>query len=85
MPTIVDLPRETLTDSIIPYLSLKEILNLSSCNKFLASTLSDDALWRRKLIQDFNFVASDAKPSGFKSLYKRLANPKVYVWGYVFF
>ncbi|PPQ63813.1 hypothetical protein CVT24_009808 [Panaeolus cyanescens] len=77
-----DVPIEVLIDNIFPLLPVQDLLYLTCCNKFFSIVCSDDTLWRRKLVEDFNFTGeSTARTSGWKFIYSRLSNPKVFVWG----
>lgn len=76
------IPVDVFLDDLFPLLELADLLRLSQVNKFLAALGENDALWRRKLLEDLNyFNFSNARTTGFKFLYKRLRNPKVFVWG----
>ncbi|KAG8835072.1 hypothetical protein FRC17_005425 [Serendipita sp. 399] len=82
MSFLEKLPQELLIDNLFPFLSLKDALNLFQTNKFFAQLGRDEVLWKRRLLEDFNFTsASNARSSGFKFLYSRLRSPKVFVWG----
>ena len=84
MPTITDLPIELFVDSIFDYLPVDAILSLGCTNRFFAQIAADEPFWHRRIQQDFNFSGADtARHEGWKFLYRRLANPKLYVWGYV--
>ena len=85
MPTITDIPIEVFIDNILPLLPLADLLRLSSTNKFFYLLAADETFWKRKLEVDFNFPSSEtARNTGWRFIYRRLANPKVYVWGCVF-
>ncbi|KAI0730903.1 RCC1/BLIP-II [Earliella scabrosa] len=82
MPTITDLPVELFVDSIFDYLPVDAILSLGCTNRFFAQIAADEPFWHRRIQQDFNFSGADtARHEGWKFLYRRLANPKLYVWG----
>ncbi|KDQ13797.1 hypothetical protein BOTBODRAFT_33233 [Botryobasidium botryosum FD-172 SS1] len=81
MPTLADVPVETLVDNFVPFLDLRDLLALSCCNKFFAAVCADDLLWKRKLRTEYNFTIADARDTGFKRIYKGIRNPKVFVWG----
>ena len=83
MPLLTDLPIELFTDEILPLLPLHDLANLSQASRFFASLTADDTFWHRKLQEDFNFSGAEtARKTGWQFLYKRLYNPRVYVWGY---
>ncbi|KAL6307246.1 RCC1/BLIP-II [Sparassis latifolia] len=79
---VTDLPVELFLDNILPLLALSDLFRLSCTSRLFYLLASDETLWHRKLQDDFNFTGSEtARNTGWKFLYKRLANPKVYVWG----
>lgn len=82
MSYIEALPHELWVHGILLLLPLRDMLSLFQTNKLFAGIGRDEMLWKRRLQQDFNFTnASSARSSGFKFLYRKLNNPKVYVWG----
>ena len=83
VPGISKLPVELFIEGILPYLSARDIVHIGSTNKFFSSIYQDDALWRLKIQEDFNFPMSDtARKTGWWFLYKQLNGSKLYVWGY---
>jgi SCF-associated factor 1 len=83
---IADIPVELLIDNILPFCEAKDVFSLGCTNKFFALITTDDMLWKRKLAVDYNFTGSEtARTSGWKFIYQRLRNPRVFVWGYVIF
>lgn len=61
---------------------MKDVFSLGCTNKFFALITTDDTLWKRRLAVDYNFTGSEtARTSGWKFIYKRLRNPRVFVWG----
>lgn len=81
---IADIPVEVLIDNILPFCEVKDVFSLGCTNKFFALITTDDTLWKRRLAVDYNFTGSEtARTSGWKFIYKRLRNPRVFVWGYV--
>ena len=84
MPGLPDLPVELLLDNILPLLQVSDIVSLGLINKFFNSLTKDEPFWHRRIQEDFNFPSSDtARQTGWRFLYQRLANPKLYVWGFV--
>lgn len=80
--TLSSLPVEILLDNIVPLLPLSALANLGSTSRFFYLITSDETVWKRKLLEDFNFSGNDtARTTGWKFIYRRMANPKVYVWG----
>ena len=83
---IADTPVELLIDNILPLCEVKDVLSLGRTNKFFALIAADDMFWKRKLAIDYNFTGSEtARTSGWKFIYQRLRNPRVFVWGCVIF
>jgi SCF-associated factor 1 len=83
---IADIPVEVLIDNILPFCEVKDVFSIGCANKFFALVTADDMLWKRRLAVDYNFTGSEtARTSGWKFIYKRLRNPRVFVWGYVTF
>lgn len=83
---IADIPVELLIDNILPFCETKDVFSLGCTNKFFALVTTDDMFWKRRLVVDYNFTGSEtARTSGWKFIYKRLRNPRVFVWGYVIF
>ena len=83
---IADMPVELLIDNILPFCDAKDVFSLGCTNKFFALITTDDMFWKRKLVADYNFTGSEtARTSGWKFIYQRLRNPRVFVWGYEIF
>ena len=79
---ITDIPIEIFLDSLFPSLPIVDLQHLGATSKFFYNLTSDETFWKRKLQEDYNFPESDtARTTGWKFIYKRVANPKVYVWG----
>jgi SCF-associated factor 1 len=75
MPGIQDLPVEVLLDNFLPIIELKSLLNLSCTNKYFAELGNEDLLWKRKLLDDYNFNGTrTARKSGWKAIYKGLVS-----------
>ncbi|KAI0078721.1 RCC1/BLIP-II [Panus rudis PR-1116 ss-1] len=82
MPSATDIPVEVWLDNILPNTPVADILRLGCTNRFFYLLTSDETFWHRKLEADYNFSGADtARTTGFKLLYKRLRNPKLFVWG----
>ena len=84
---ITDLPVRLLTDKILPFCEVKDILSLGCTSKFFAVIMSGDGeFWRRKLAIDYNFTGSETnRTSGWKFVYLRLGRPRFFAWGCVRF
>ena len=81
---IADVPVEVLIDNILPFCEVNDVVSLGCTNKLFAIVTTDDMFWKRRLAIDYNFTGSEtARTSGWKFIYKRLRNPRVFVWGYV--
>ncbi|KAF9006072.1 regulator of chromosome condensation 1/beta-lactamase-inhibitor protein II [Cyathus striatus] len=68
---------EVLFDNVFPILPTADLLSLSCTSKLFSTLCSDETLWKRKLISDFNFAPErTARTSGWKFIYRGLSNPK---------
>jgi SCF-associated factor 1 len=73
MPGIQDLPVELVLDNFLPNLDLESLLNLSCTSKHFAALGNEGVLWKRKLLDDYNFDGSaTARQHGWKVIYKGL-------------
>ena len=82
---ITDIPVKVLMDNIFPFCETKDVISLGCTNKFFALILTN-MFWRKKLVVEYNFTGSEtARMSGWKFIYERLKNPRVFVWGCVTF
>lgn len=82
MSNLSNLPIELLLDNLFPLLPAKDLSHLARTSKLFAVLCSDDTVWKRKLEADFNFTGEGtARTSGWKTIYRGLWNPKVFVWG----
>ncbi|PCH36204.1 RCC1/BLIP-II [Wolfiporia cocos MD-104 SS10] len=82
MPALTDLPVELFLDHLFPLLLVGDLLRFSATNHNFYNLASDEAEWRRRTQEDFNFSGSEtARTSGWKFLYKCFAHSKVFVWG----
>lgn len=82
------LPPEIILDNILPLLTLKDILHLSSTSKSLHFLISDQIVWKRRLLDDYNsylalrvLTQSDNISLDWQDIYRRTLTPQVYVWG----
>jgi len=83
---ITDIPVKVFTDNILPFCEAKDVISLCCTNTFFAPIATDETFWKRKLAADYNFpVSRTAGTSGWKFIYQRLRNPRVFVWGCVTF
>ena len=84
MPTLEDIPVEVFLDNLLPLLPVLDLQHLGATNKAFYKLTSDDSLWKCRTQKDYDFPNfATARTTGWKVMYKGLANPKVYVWGYV--
>ena len=83
---ITDLPIELLTNRILPFCKVRDMLSLGCTNKFFALIMSDGVFWRQKLATDYNFTGSETnRMSGWKFIYLKSRKPRLFTWGYVMF
>ena len=82
MGKLEELPLELLLDELLPFLPLRDLLNLFSTNKYFAQIGCDDPFWHRKIQEDYNFNnVATARKHGWKFIYSRLKKSKTFVWG----
>ena len=82
--TITDIPVKVFTNSILPFCEAKDVISLCCTNKFFAFVATNETFWKRKLAIDYNFpVLGTARTSGWKFIYQKLRNSRVFVWGCV--
>ena len=82
----MDLPIGLLTNKILPFCEVKDMLSLGCANRCFALIMSDDGLWRRRLALGYNFTGSGTnRTNGWKFIYLRLGKPRLFAWGYVYF
>ena len=83
---IMDLPIKLLTNQILPFCEVRDMLSLGCTNRFFALIMSDGIFWRQKLATDYNFTGSGTnRTSGWKFIYLRLGKPRLFTWGCVTF
>ena len=83
---ITDIPVKVFADNILSFCEVKDAISLGCTNKFFALVANDEMFWKRNLAIDYNFpVSGTARTSGWKFIYQRLRNPRIFVWGYVTF
>ena len=81
---IRDLPVKLLTNEILPFCEVRDMLSLGCTNRFFALIMNDDVFWRQKLAIDYNFTGSETnRTSGWKFIYLRLGKPRLFTWGCV--
>lgn len=82
MPSLSDLPPELVLDQLLPFLPARSLPTLGATSHQFNDLCNDDALWKLKCSEDFNFTGlRTARTSGWMFIYKGLSNPKVYMWG----
>lgn len=78
------LPIELILDQLLPLLPLPALAALSRTSKLFYMLTSDETFWRRRLLVDYNFSGNEtARTTGWRGIYRRMARPRVYVWGCV--
>ena len=83
---ITDIPIEVLVNRILPFCEGKDVLSLGCTNKLFALVANDAMFWRGKLAADYNFTGLETtRTSGWKLIYQKLRNPRIFVWGYAAF
>jgi len=86
---ITDIPVNVFVDNILPFCEVKDVISLGYTNKFFALITNDEMFWKRNLVIDYNFTASEtARTSGWRFLYliyRSSRNPRIFVWGCVTF
>ena len=81
---ITDIPIKVFTGNILPFCEVDDVISLGCTNKFFALAATDETFWKQKLAVDYNFpVSRTARTSGWKLIYQKLRNPRVFVWGCV--
>ena len=81
--SLEQLPVEVLLDHVLPILPLGSLLSLTMTSSFFRDLCQDQILWKRKLLDEYNFssTASTARTTEFKTIYKGIHHPRVFVWG----
>jgi len=81
---IVDIPVNVFADNILPLCEVKDAISFCCIHRSFALIANDETFWKRKLAIDYNFTGSETgRTNGWKSLYRRFRNPRIFVWGYV--
>jgi hypothetical protein len=81
---LTDIPVEVFLDNLLPFASARDVLSFGSTNKLFAAICADETFWRRRCHEDFNFTSQEtARQSGWKTLYRGLNHPRIFVWGFV--
>ncbi|KAI8066641.1 regulator of chromosome condensation 1/beta-lactamase-inhibitor protein II [Gongronella butleri] len=82
MTTLDSLPTDILVDSILGYLDVDSLIQLSYTNRAFYSLCQDEFLWKHLVLNDYS-VPREAtfRQMGWKTLYSKLNHSKVYVWG----
>lgn len=77
------LPLDLLIDYIFVLLPTKDLIALSCTCRLLHSTIHQtELIWKRKIALDYRFpTGSTGRITGFKTLYRKLRKPQVWVWG----
>ncbi|EGG01244.1 uncharacterized protein MELLADRAFT_92635 [Melampsora larici-populina 98AG31] len=81
--SLVSLPLDLLLDSLFPYLSTKDLLSLAAtCKPFERLIQSTETIWRARVEAEYRFpVTATGRVDGFKTLYRKLSKPQVWIWG----
>jgi SCF-associated factor 1 len=82
MPDLLGLPYQLLVDEVLSDLDADSLLRLREVSRATKDLADDELLWRRKIMQDFNFpLLSSARETGWQRLYRGLKTPSLYTWG----
>lgn len=83
MKRIDDLPLDLLLEHLIPLLSLQDLLSFASTCQSLQNLIhSTQSIWRARVQAQYRFPSSaTGRLDGFKSLYRKLTKPQLWVWG----
>ena len=82
----MDLPIGLLTDRILLFCRVRDMLSLGCTNRYFALIMSDGTFWRQKLVIDYNFTGSETnRTSGWKFIYLKSRKPRLFTWGCVTF
>ena len=62
------------------------MLSLGCTNRLFALVANDDTFWRRRAAVDYKFTGLETvRTGGWKTVYRKLRNPRIFVWGCVTF
>lgn len=79
---ILALPYQLLIDGILGKLDVQSLVQVRATCRTLRLAVDDDIIWRRRILADFRFpVRSTARTSGWRTLYRALADPEMFTWG----
>lgn len=76
-------PVDLILDSLLPLLPLRDLLSLAStCHSLQTLIHSTQSIWRTRVEVEYRFPATaTGRVDGFKTLYRKLSRPQVWVWG----
>ncbi|PWN34257.1 RCC1/BLIP-II [Meira miltonrushii] len=76
------LPYQLVLDTILPLLDIQTLIRLRAVSHAFKEAVDDNVVWRRRIRSDFRFpLQSSARTTGWKTIYRGLANPELYTWG----
>ncbi|MCO5585360.1 hypothetical protein L7F22_039293 [Adiantum nelumboides] len=79
---VSQLPYQLLLDNVLPLLDIQTLIRLRSVSHAFKEAVDDDVVWRRRIRSDFRFpLQSSARTTGWKTVYRGLANTELYTWG----
>lgn len=79
---LLELPVDILVENVFSRLDANTLVRLSLTCQELYRLCNDEHLWKHLVSEDYN-IPRDAsfRHSGWKSLYARLSDSRVYTWG----
>lgn len=79
---VSQIPYQLLLDAILPLLDIQTLIRLRAVSHAFKEAVDDNVVWRRRIRTDFRFpLQSSARTTGWKTIYRGLANPELYTWG----
>ena len=83
---IASLPEDVLSCILLPLLSAQDIAQLATTNRQFNTLCEDPFIWKTRFKEDFSWKdQSISQDTDWKTLYKRLAYPGVFGWGWDLF
>ncbi|CAO3596202.1 unnamed protein product [Absidia cylindrospora] len=81
-PVISELPTNVLLNNILANLDALSLAQLSLTSRLFGELCRDELLWKHSVLQDFHIpLDASFRQLGWKNLYGRLNDSRVYTWG----